>query len=210
MYHCHVMPVTEHVRMGLYGALIVDPREGVTPAREYVLVAGEYDTKDQLTDDPEYVFFNGYANQYWDNPLPAKTNETVRIYYVDMGASPAYGFHIHGTIFKAYQSGIWSNEPVDVQTWEVASGNGAIFEAKWPSQGRYLFHLHGLPEEKGMMAYFDVTDAGPGAVDGVDIARSKSISMIDWQQDLIKVLQKEDPAGVPAVPEDRDPMEAHG
>lgn len=27
MYHCHVMPVTEHVRMGLYGAMIIDPRQ---------------------------------------------------------------------------------------------------------------------------------------------------------------------------------------
>jgi nitrite reductase (NO-forming) len=30
MYHCHVMPVVEHVRMGLYGAFIIDPK---TPTR---------------------------------------------------------------------------------------------------------------------------------------------------------------------------------
>jgi nitrite reductase (NO-forming) len=193
MYHCHVMPVTEHIRMGLYGALIVDPRQGLSPAREYVLVAGEYDTKDQLTNNPEYVFFNGYADQYWENPLPVRTNETVRVYYVNMGTSPAYGFHIHGTIFKAYASGIWDNNPVHVQTWEVAAGNGAIFEARWPWEGRYLFHLHGLPEEKGTMAYFNVTNAKPGAVDGVDVAKSKSISMIGWQEDLARRLQKQDP-----------------
>ncbi|NWG38238.1 multicopper oxidase domain-containing protein [Nitrososphaera sp.] len=196
MYHCHVMPVTQHVRMGLYGALIIDPREGLTPAREYVLVAGEYDTKDQLTSNPEYVFFNGYADQYFDNPLQARTNETVRIYYVNMGASPAYGFHIHGTIFDAYPSGILQNDPLKVQTWEVAAGNGAIFEARWPWEGRYLFHIHGLPEERGTMAYFDVTDAPDGAVDGVDIARTKSISMIEWQENLAKSLQKQDPDGV--------------
>ncbi|HET9008941.1 MAG TPA: multicopper oxidase domain-containing protein, partial [Nitrosarchaeum sp.] len=43
MYHCHVMPVSEHIRNGLYGAFIVDPKQGVEPAREYVLVKGEYD-----------------------------------------------------------------------------------------------------------------------------------------------------------------------
>lgn len=196
MYHCHVMPVTQHMRMGLYGALIVDPKEGLSPAREYVLVAGEYDTEDQLTDNPEYVFFNGYADQYWDNPLPARTDETVRIYYVNMGASPAYGFHIHGTVFDSYPSGIWENNPLKVQTWEVAAGNGAIFEAKWPWEGRYLFHIHGLPEERGTMAYFDVTDAPKGAVDGIDVAKIKSISMIEWQQDLTKKLQRQDPEGV--------------
>lgn len=199
MYHCHVMPVTQHVRMGLYGALIVDPKGGLPPAREYVLVAGEYDTKDQLTNNPEYVFFNGYADQYWDHPLEVRTNETVRVYYVNMGASPAYGFHIHGTIFDAYQSGIWGNAPVKVQTWEVAAGNGAIFEAKWPWEGRYLFHLHGLPEERGTMGYFNVTNAHAGAVDGTDVAKTKSISMIGWQQDLARQLQKQDPSGVPSA-----------
>ena len=40
MYHCHVMPVSEHIRNGLYGALIVDPKEKPAPAREYVLLKG--------------------------------------------------------------------------------------------------------------------------------------------------------------------------
>lgn len=199
MYHCHVMPVTQHIRMGLYGALIVDPKEGLSPAREYVVVSGEYDTKDQLTNNPEYVFFNGYSDQYWDHPLEVRTNETVRVYYVDMGTSPAYGFHIHGTIFDAYPSGIWQNDPMKVQTWEVAAGNAAIFEAKWPWEGRYLFHLHGLPEEKGTMAYFNVTNAPADAVDGVDIAKTKSISMIGWQEDLTRKLQKQDPSGTPSI-----------
>ncbi len=192
MYHCHVMPVSSHVRNGLYGAFIVDPKEGVEPAREYVLVKGEYDLEDQETWTPDYVFFNGYADQYWSNPLPVKTNELVRLYYVDMGAIPAYGFHIHGTIFDTIISGIWENEPIKTQTWEVGPGNAAIFEAKWKEPGRYLFHLHGVPEEKGTMSYFDVQDASRNAVDGVDIAKTKSIYMWDWQKQILSDLQKPD------------------
>lgn len=195
MYHCHVMPVSQHIRMGLYGAFIVDPETPLPPAREYVIVTGEYDTENQMTDQPEYILFNGYADQYWNNPLPARTNETVRIYYVNLGGSPAFGFHIHGTIFDTYPSGILENQPLKVQTWEVGAGNAAIFEARWPWEGRYLFHLHGTPEEKGTMAYFDVTDAGVDAVDGVDVARSKSIDMVPWQNKLIKDLQKADAGG---------------
>lgn len=195
MYHCHVMPVSQHIRMGLYGAFIVDPQTPLQPAREYVVVAGEYDTKDQLTELPEYIMFNGYADQYWENPLPAKTDELVRIYFINLGDSPAFGYHIHGTLFKAYPSGVWENPPFKVQTWEVAAGNAAIFEAKWPWEGRYLFHLHGTPEEKGTMAYFNVTDAAPNAVDGVDVAKTKSISMVEWQAELTKKLQKADPDG---------------
>ena len=88
----------QHVRMGLYGAFIVYPKYPLPPAREYVFVAGEYDTQNQLIPLPEYYFYNGYAEQYHLNPLPAMTNETVRIYLANMGMSPAYGMHIHGTL----------------------------------------------------------------------------------------------------------------
>ena len=109
MYHCHVSPVMQHVRMGLYGAFIVYPKVPLPPAREYVLVDGEYDTQNQLNPLPEYYMFNGYTNQYHMHPLPAMTNETVRIYLINAGMSPAYGMHIHGTLFKAYPSGILEN-----------------------------------------------------------------------------------------------------
>jgi nitrite reductase (NO-forming) len=55
MYHCHVSPVMQHVRMGLYGAFIVYPKKPLPPAREYVLVSGEYDTQNQLNPLPEYL-----------------------------------------------------------------------------------------------------------------------------------------------------------
>ena len=194
MYHCHVMPVSQHIRNGLYGAFIVDPKEALEPAREYVLVKGEYDLQDQETPFPDYVFFNGYADQYWNSPLPAKTGELVRVYYVDMGAMPAFGFHIHGTIFDAIPSGVLGNKPVKAQTWEVSPGNAAIFEARWAEPGRYLFHLHGFPEEKGTMGYFDVVDAPDGAVDGTDVAKTKSIYMWEWEESQLASLEKSDPS----------------
>ena len=60
-YHCQVPPVMQHVRMGLYGAFIVYPKTPLPPAREYVLVNGEYDTQNQLNPLPEYYMFNGYT-----------------------------------------------------------------------------------------------------------------------------------------------------
>ena len=194
-YHCHVPPVMQHVRMGLYGAFIVYPKTPLPPAREYVLVDGEYDTQNQLNPLPEYYFFNGYVEQYMQHPLPVKTNETVRIYLINMGMSPAYGMHIHGTLFKAIPSGIWGNPPFKVQSWELASGNTAILEAKWPWPGNYTFHFHGIPEERGAMGFFNITDAQANAVDGKDIAIKKTINMNDWQMNLTKTLQKADPNG---------------
>ncbi|MER5174629.1 MAG: multicopper oxidase domain-containing protein [Candidatus Nitrosocosmicus sp.] len=194
-YHCHVPPVMQHVRMGLYGAFIVYPKTPLPPAREYVFVDGEYDTQNQLNPLPEYYMFNGYTEQYMLHPPPAKTNETVRIYLINMGMSPAYGMHIHGTLFKAYPSGILENPPLKVQSWELASGNTAILEAKWPWPGKFTFHFHGIPEERGAMGYFNVTDAPANAVDGKDIAITKNINMNDWQMNLTKTLQKADPYG---------------
>lgn len=194
-YHCHVPPVMQHVRMGLYGAFIVYPKDPLPPAREYVFVAGEYDTQNQLIPLPEYYFYNGYAEQYELNPLPAMTNETVRIYLANMGMSPAYGMHIHGTLFKAWPSGILENSPLKVQSWELASGNTAILEAKWPWPGKFTFHFHGIPEERGAMGYFNVTDPPANAIDGKSIAITKSVNMNDWQMNLTKTLQKADPNG---------------
>src|SRR6478735_6630840 len=194
-YHCHVPPVMQHVRMGLYGAFIVYPKTPLPPAREYVLVDGEYDTQNQLKPLPEYYFFNGYVEQYQLHPLPAITNETVRIYLINLGLSPAYGMHIHGTLFTAIPSGIWGNPPFRVQSWELASGNTAILEAKWPWPGKYTFHFHGIPEERGAMGFFNVTNAPAGAIDGKDIAITKSINMNDWQMNLTRSLQKADPNG---------------
>ncbi len=195
MYHCHVSPVMQHVRMGLYGAFIVYPKTPLPAAREYVLVSGEYDTQNQLSPNPEYYMFNGFTEQYMTHPLPAKTNETVRIYLINMGLSAAYGMHIHGTLFKAYPSGIWQNPPLMVQSWESASGNAAILEAKWPWPGKFTFHFHGIPEERGAIGYFNVTDALANAKDGKDIAITKSINMMDWQANLTKSMQKSDPKG---------------
>jgi nitrite reductase (NO-forming) len=195
MYHCHVSPVMQHVRMGLYGAFIVHPKNPLPPAREYVLVSGEYDTQNQLNPFPEYYMFNGYADGYLSTPLPAMTNETVRIYLINMGLSPSYGMHIHGTLFKAYPSGIWQNPPLKIQSWELASGNAAILEAKWTWPGKFAFHYHGIPEERGAMGYFNVTNPPVNAIDGEDIATTKSINMVNWQTNLTNTLQKANPNG---------------
>ena len=182
----------QHVRMGLYGAFIVHPKNPLPPAREYVLVSGEYDTQNQLNPFPEYYMFNGYAGGYLTTPLPARTNETVRIYLINLGLSPSYGMHIHGTLFKAYPSGIWQNPPLRGTVMGIRlRERRIILEAKWPWPGKFTFHYHGIPEkERGAMGYFNVTNPPVNAIDGKDVAITKSINMVDWQTNLTTTLQK--------------------
>lgn len=42
-YHCHVAPIVDHVNRGLYGAMIIDPKEGRAPANEMVMMMNSYD-----------------------------------------------------------------------------------------------------------------------------------------------------------------------
>ena len=100
MYHCHVMPVVQHVRMGPYGAFIVDRKIPLPPAKEFLLVFGDYDSKDIMTSDPDSMFFNGYKNIHYDFPLPVYENEITWVYLINLAQLPAFGCHVHGTLFK--------------------------------------------------------------------------------------------------------------
>ena len=44
LYHCHIRPLAEHIAKGLYGAFIVDPRDGREDADELVMVMNGFDT----------------------------------------------------------------------------------------------------------------------------------------------------------------------
>ena len=76
MYHCGTAPVLMHIGSGMYGALIVSPREPLPPAKEFVLVQSEFyladavngvrafDYAKMLTTMPDFVVFNGRPDQY--------------------------------------------------------------------------------------------------------------------------------------------------
>jgi nitrite reductase (NO-forming) len=91
------MPVVEHVRMGLYGDFIVDPKTPLPPAKEFVVVCGDYDTIDIHTSDPESAFYNGYENIYYDNSYQFKQMKQQE-YMINLSQLPAYGYHVHGTL----------------------------------------------------------------------------------------------------------------
>ena len=64
-YHCHVMPLEEHIVHGLYGVFIVDPKEERPPADEMVMVLNGFDTD-----------FDTENNFYAANTIPFTTNTT--------------------------------------------------------------------------------------------------------------------------------------
>ena len=135
--------------MGMYGALIVDPKDNpLPPAREFVMVMSEFDDDNIMKFETEYYPINGYLDQYIQNPLTINHDELLRLYVINIGTTIPYQFHLHSITFKAYPSGLLSNEPIDAQTIPVGPGDATIIEAQWEYPGTYLFHSHGFQEER--------------------------------------------------------------
>ncbi len=155
LYHCGAPTVIYHIANGMYGEIIVDPANGWTPATEYSLVQSEFYTSQQPDGtysidptkldavNPDYVVFNGYANQYKAAPLVAKAGQRIRLFIVNAGPSEFSAFHVIGAIFSdVYIDGNPANHMVCDQTVTVPPGGGVVVELTIPDPGLYPFVTH--------------------------------------------------------------------
>ncbi len=67
LYHCHVRPLAEHIAKGLYGAFIVDPKDGREDADEVVMVMNGFDTNFDRSNEVYAANSIGFA--YMDKPI---------------------------------------------------------------------------------------------------------------------------------------------
>jgi nitrite reductase (NO-forming) len=157
MYHCGTKPVLAHIANGMYGAIVVEPKEGLPPAdNEYVLVASEWylngdgikepaslDMAKARAMTPDWTTFNGYANQYVTHPLTADPGETTRFWVVAAGPTLDTNFHVVGAIFdRAWVDSDMTKFERGVQTVGVPSGGGGVFDVKIDKAGLYPFVSH--------------------------------------------------------------------
>jgi nitrite reductase (NO-forming) len=157
MFHCGTKPVLAHIANGMYGAIIVEPKNPLPPAdKNYVLVASEWylsspgfpqpaglDMAKAQRQEPDWVTWNGYAGQYVTHPLTADPGETVRLWVVDAGPSFDTDFHVVGTILnRAWVNGDMTQFQRNVQTVLVPAGGGGVFDVKIDQPGLYPFVSH--------------------------------------------------------------------
>jgi nitrite reductase (NO-forming) len=165
MYHCGTAPVVHHIANGMYGMIIVEPKEGLPPAdREFAFVQSDFYTADTpglpadneklMTGIPDVVAFNGYAGQYRDAPIRVKRGERIRIFVLAAGPNTWSAFHVVGTIFdRAWIDGIFPENLVrGNQTLNLSASQGAVAEFRLDEEGVYPFVTH------------DFTNAAKGAV----------------------------------------------
>ena len=190
LYYCHAVPTSQHIKMGMYGALIIDPKNksAIPLAREAVLVMSEFNIKNPLEFLADYYLINGYTDQYLRYPINANQNDTVRLYVINAGVNLPYSLHLHGTIFKAYPSGLFTNTPVESQSVLIGPGDAYIIEVKWKYPGTYLFHSHGLQQERGSKGMIEIS---PVDTNGSSFQKplNQSSSLINSQYELQIELQ---------------------
>jgi nitrite reductase (NO-forming) len=164
MYHCGTPMILEHIASGMYGAVVVEPRDGYPTKvdREYMIIQSEFYVKpdpgkrkaggvplyvldaERLREArSSYTVFNGVHNGMVRNPLPARPGERVRLYVLNVGPSKTSSFHVVGTIFdRVWYEGNPDNQFRGVQTVLLGSSNSAIVEFLIPEKGAYLMVDH--------------------------------------------------------------------
>jgi nitrite reductase (NO-forming) len=157
MYHCGTAPVLMHIGSGMFGAICVSPREGMPPAKDFVLVQNEFylgdaangarasDYQKMLNTLPDVVCFNGRPNQYVKDPIRVKVGDRVRFWVVSAGPSHPCNFHVVGEQFDTVYLGAPPGNAIrGVQTFSVAPGGGMVFELVCDVAGEFPFVNHGF------------------------------------------------------------------
>jgi len=178
IYHCASPHIPTHIANGMYGMILVEPKEGLQKVdREYYIMQGEFYTTgkhgeqgmqgfslDKLdAEHPEYVVFNGRVGSLTGTrALKAKTGETVRLFF-GVGTFLSSNFHVIGGILdKVYPEGdIVSPPHRNVQTTLVPAGGAAMMEMKMEVPGKFLLVDHALPRaiDKGALGELVVEGA---------------------------------------------------
>lgn len=175
MYHCATPSVLHHIAKGMYGMVIVDPKNGFPTKvdREYALVQSEFYLNDQpeksgvyeinldrmRANQPTHVVFNGKANRHITETLKAKPGERIRLYVLNAGPSGTSSFHVIGTIMdRVWVDGNPLNEHRGLQTILLGASSGAIVEFVVPESGKFVFVDHEFADtEKGAAGAIDAT-----------------------------------------------------
>lgn len=161
VYHCATAPVPMHIGNGMYGLILVEPKEGMAPVdKEYYVMQGEFYTTGRYGEEglqsfdmgkaiderPPYIVFNGSVGALvGDKAITAKVGEHVRIYFGVGGPNLVSSFHIIGEIFdRVYPEAGLSLPNKNVQTTLVPSGGATMVEFKVDVPGTFILVDHSL------------------------------------------------------------------
>ena len=177
-YHCHVNPIADHINRGLYGMMIIAPKEARPQMTEFAMMMNAYDldydqegptmirpvnaTVEELEEeterDNEIYTVNGKAFDYMYNPIEIRSGIPYRVYLVNMVEfDPINNFHLHGNVFNYITSGTDETADFKNDIVTLSQGDRGILEFQYNIPGRYMFHAHVTEfTDLGWMGFFDV------------------------------------------------------
>lgn len=184
VYHCAAPNMAVHMAHGMYGLILVEPKEGLPPVdKEFYVMQGElyttgalgrqglqiFDARKMMDGIPEYITFNGRAGGV-TGKMTAKVGDRVRMYVGNGGVSHNSSFHVVGEIFdtvypEASMGGALFH---NVQTTNVPAGGATIVEFTVDYPGKYVLVDHALMRtDRGAWGVLEVTgEADPTIFDG--------------------------------------------
>ncbi len=176
VYHCATAPVAMHIANGMYGMILVEPKEGLPKVdHEYYLMQGDFYTEGKngeqglqpfsmakvIDEKPEYVVFNGsVGSTVGDKALTAKVGDTVRLFVGDAGPNLVSSFHVIGQIFDTvWPEGNLSTPTHNVQTTAIPAGGAAIVQFQMSVPGTFIIVDHSIERafNRGALAQLKVT-----------------------------------------------------
>lgn len=179
IYHCAVPDMDYHISAGMFGAILVEPEEGLPEVdrelyfgQHELYTAGQagmeghhnFDMDAMKDEDPSYVVLNGEAYGFTEDgqhgPVEVEQDERIRIYFANGGPNLISSWHPIGNVWSAlYRDGDLVSDPAHyVETTPVAPGTVAAAEIDTPVPGPIKLVDHALSRVrfKGALAVLDV------------------------------------------------------
>lgn len=160
VYHCATAPVGMHIANGMYGLILVEPKEGLPPVdQEYYVMQGEVYTKGKygspglqpfsmekaLDERPDYVVFNGAVGSLTgDRAITAKVGDRVRLFVGNGGPNLVSSFHVIGEIFDTLYPEAGAVPNHNVQTTLIPAGGATRAEFQVQVPGTYILVDHSI------------------------------------------------------------------
>jgi len=160
IYHCATAPVGMHIANGMYGLILVEPREGLPKVdKEYYVCQGDFYTEGKhgqagfqpfsmqkaLDENPDYVLFNGRVGALTgDDAITAEVGETVRLFVGNGGPNLVSSFHVIGEIFDVVRAEGGDLVNNNVQTTIVPPGGAAVVEFGIDTPADYILVDHAI------------------------------------------------------------------
>lgn len=184
VYHCAVPNMAVHMAHGMYGLILVEPKEGLPEVdKEFYIMQGElfttgsigrrglqaFDAKRMMEGVPTYITFNGRP-EGTVGKMTAEVGDRIRMYVGNGSVIHNSSFHVVGEIFDTVypEASIGGAMFKNVQTTNVPAGGATIVEFVVDYPGTYVLVDHALMRaDKGAWGTIEVTgEADPTIFDG--------------------------------------------